>query len=122
MKYAAYLVATLGILMHGYLAFLQSAAGSIYDIVVPAMNVIPYLACMLLTRSSVRPAMPLCAGIIVLLLDVYLFHGYFFSTKTNRFLVVEICLIILKTVVIVPAGCLIGLFVDGLMKRPAEKK
>jgi hypothetical protein len=120
MKYAAYLVSTLGIILHLYLTFFHTTAGSINYLIVPAMNLIPYLACMIVLLSSARPILPLCAATILLLFDLYLFSGYIFSTKTYRYLVIESYFIIFKTAVIVPIGCLIGYVIDKVMK-PALK-
>jgi hypothetical protein len=122
MTYAAYLAAITGILLHIYLTVFHSTGGSLYFYIVPAMNVIPYLICIFLARSLRKPLMPLLAAILVLAVDLYLFQGYFFSTKTYRFMVVEMYQIILKTVVIIPVGCLIGFLIDKSMNRDGEKK
>lgn len=122
MPFAAYLVSSMGILLHVYLTLFHTVKGSIYYLIVPAMNVIPYLACMILIRISARPIILLCAGLVLISLDLYQFSEYFFSTRTYRFLVIESYIIILKTAVILPAGCLIGLLLDGLIKRYAARR
>src|SRR5512136_695292 len=103
--YAAYLVAIVGVLLHLYLTIYHTMSGSIYFVIVPAMNVIPYLVCIYLARSLKKPVMPLLAAIMVLAMDLYLFQEYFFSTTTYRYLFVETMQILMKTVLIVPAGC-----------------
>src|SRR5512135_2327299 len=108
MTYAAYLVALAGILLHIYLTLVHTMGGSAHFYVVPAMNVIPYLACIYLVLIMRKPVMALVAAIILLLLDIYLFREYFFSTRTYRFMFIEMMQILIKTVVIVPLGCLVG--------------
>jgi len=120
--YAAYLVAIAGVLLHIYLTIHHTMSGSIYFVIVPAMNVIPYLVCIYLARSMKKPVMPLLAAIMVLAMDLYLFQEYFFSMTTYRYLFIETMQILMKTVVIVPAGCFAGFLIDKLMNRDAEKK
>jgi len=120
--YAAYLVAVAGILLHLYLTIYHTMSGSIYFIIVPAMNVIPYLVCIYLARSMKKPVMPLCAAILVLAMDLYLFQEYFFSTTTYRYLFIETMQILMKTVVIVPLGCFVGFLIDKALNRDGEKK
>lgn len=114
-KSAAYLVAICGVLMHAYLTAVHTMSGSIYYYLIPAMNVIPYLVCLFITASSTRPAMPLCAALMVLSFDLYLFQDYFFSERTYRFQIIESFQILLKIVIIVPVGCLVGYLADRLM-------
>ncbi len=119
---AAYLAALLGVLLHLYLTIAHPAGGPIYFNIVPLMNIIPYLICIILARSMKRPIMPLSAAIMVLLLDLFLFNEYLFATKTYRFLLVETYQMTLKTVVILPLGCFIGYVIDRVMQRNAEKQ
>jgi hypothetical protein len=69
-----------------------------------------------------KPLMPLLAAIMVLAMDLYLFQDYFFSTTTYRYLFIEMMQILMKTVVIVPFGCLIGYFIHKQMNRDGEKR
>lgn len=120
--YAAYLAAIVGVLLHLYLTIYHTMSGSIYFVIVPAMNVIPYLVSIYLARTMKKPVMPLLAAIMVLAMDLYLFQEYFFSTTTYRYLFIETMQILMKTVVVVPAGCFVGFLIDKLMKRDGEKK
>jgi hypothetical protein len=120
--YAAYLAAIVGVLLHLYLTIYHTMSGSIYFVIVPAMNVIPYLVCIYLARSMKKPVMPLLAAIMVLAMDLYLFQEYFFSTTTYRYLFIETMQILMKTVVILPAGCFVGFLIDKLINRDGEKK
>jgi hypothetical protein len=120
--YATCLVAIAGILLHIYLTIYHTMSGSIYFVIVPAMNVIPYLVCIYLARSMKKPVMPLLAAILVLAMDLYLFQEYFFSTTTYRYLFIETMQILMKTIVIVPAGCFAGFLIDKVIKRDGEKK
>ncbi len=122
MTNAAYLVASLGVLLHLYLTVAHPAGGSIYFNIVPLMNIIPYLICIILARSMKKPLLPLSAGIMVLILDLFLFNEYLFSTRTFRFLTIEIFQITLKTAVVLPLGCFIGYVIDRVMQRNAEKQ
>jgi hypothetical protein len=100
----------------------HSATGSVYNLIVPGLNAAPYLACLAFAITTTRPAMPLCAALIVLLIDVYLFHGYFLSTRTYRFAMIEVYQVIFKMVVILPIGCFIGFVIDKLGKHDAQKQ
>jgi hypothetical protein len=120
--YVAYLVALVGVLLHLYLTIYHTMSGSIYFVIVPAMNVIPYLVCIYLARTMKKPVMPLLAAIMVLALDLYLFQEYFFSTISYRYLFIETMQILMKTVVIVPLGCFVGFLIDKVINRDGEKK
>ena len=119
---AAYFVSALGVLFHLYLTLFHSTRGSFYYIIIPLINVLPYLLCMVLVKLSRKPLLPLCSCLMLLLFDVYLFHKYFFSTRTYRFQVIEYYLIMFKTVVILPAGCLIGYLSDKIIQRRTVKR
>jgi hypothetical protein len=120
--YLAYLAAIMGVLLHIYLTVFHTTGGSIYFVMVPAMNVIPYLVCIYLARSMKKPVMPLFAAILLLAMDLYLFQEYFFSTTTYRYLFIETMQILMKTAVIVPMGCFVGFLIDKAMNRDGEKK
>jgi len=120
MRYGAYLVSTWGVLLHVYLT-MYHAAGPVSYHIVPAMNVIPYLLCMILARSSTRPIMFLCASLLVLVTDVYLFWGYMASARTYRFQLVEWFQIMFKTAVVVPLGCLMGYAIAKLLRHEDAK-
>ncbi len=116
---AAYLVSALGVVLHVYLTLIHPATGSVYNLIVPSMNVIPYLACILVACTTKKPIMPLCAGLIILLIDIYQFHEWLLRTRTYRFILIEIYQVIIKTAVIVPIGCFIGFMLDKLINRHA---
>ena len=88
-RITAYLTAICGVLMHAYLTAVHTMSGSIYYYLVPAMNIMPYLICLFVTASSTRAIIPLCAALMVLSFDLYLFQGYFFSGRTYRFQIIE---------------------------------
>jgi hypothetical protein len=122
MRNTAYVVSALGVALHVYLTCIQPATGSLYYLIVPLMNVIPYLACVIIAWTITRPIMPLCASLIILLLDLYLFQGYLSFERTYRFAVLEVYQILFKTIVILPCGCLIGFMIDKLFIHSAIKR
>ncbi len=81
------------------------------------MNMIPYLICIVLLKAVTKPTIPLCAALLVLVFDLYLFKNYFFSTRTYRYQFLETYMLIIKVIVIVPLGCLIGNFLGKAMIR-----
>jgi hypothetical protein len=121
MRIAAYLASALGVVLHVYLTIVDPLAGSLYDIIVPFMDAIPYLVCIIIARSIAKPIMPLCAGLILFMTDIYLFHDYLAATRIHRFVVVEFYQTVFKTVVMVPAGCFIGFLIDKLMRHYTSK-
>ncbi len=122
MTYAACVAALAGILLHIYLTLVHTMGGSAYFYVVPAMNVIPYIVCFFLALITKKPVMALVAAIMLLLMDIYLFQEYFFSTRAYRFMFIEMMQILIKTVVIVPLGCLVGFLIQKAMKKDGEKE
>lgn len=117
MTTAAFIVSIVGIMLHIYLTFFHTPSGSLYFLVIPLMNIIPYLICIVLIKAVSKPAMPLCAALLLLVYDLYLFKNYFISTRTYRYQFVETYLIMFKTAVILPIGCLIGNVLARVMTR-----
>ena len=87
---AAYLVAILGIILHLYLTSIQQTTGITYVLIATVMNIIPYVICILLTKGTAKPVMPLCAGFMILIMDFYMFNGYLTGNRTHRFVLIEI--------------------------------
>jgi hypothetical protein len=108
MTIAACIASIGGVLLHIYLTSYHTPSGSSSFLVVPLMNTIPYLICLVLIKMVNKPAMPLCAALLLLAFDLYLFKNYFFPTKTYRYQFIEMYQIMFKTAVIVPIGCFIG--------------
>ena len=122
MTFAAILVASCGVLLHLYLTFFHSMAGDIYYHIVPLMNMTPYLICIVLTKVTKRPIMPLCAGLLVLLIDFYIFYEYLIGVKTYRHLLIESYQVFLKTAAVLPIGCFIGFLIDKRSGDSAAKR
>ena len=122
MAYAVYLVAIVGVALHIYLTIYHTMSGSIYFIIVPAMNVIPYLICVFLARTAKKPIKPLLATILVLVTDLYMFQDYFFSTTTYRYLFIETMQILMKIVVILPIGYFAGFLIDKIINKEGQKE
>ncbi|HTG80834.1 MAG TPA: hypothetical protein VL949_02760 [Geobacteraceae bacterium] len=119
---AAYLVAIIGVLLHAYLIYFHTERhGSVYGVIVPAMNVVPYLVCIVLARVTTKPVMALCSGLLVLMVDLSIFHDYLFSTRTFRFALIEFYQIMFKTAVVVPLGCFVGSLIDKYCGRSGVK-
>ena len=117
MTTAALIVSIVGIILHIYLTCFHTPSGSFSFLIIPLMNLIPYLICIVLIKTVTKPTIPLCAGLLLLVFDLYLFNDYFFSTKTYRYQLIEAYQIMFKTAVIVPIGCLIGNLLDKVMIR-----
>ncbi|WP_041245454.1 hypothetical protein [Geotalea uraniireducens] len=117
MTTAALIVSIVGITLHIYLTCFHTPSGSFYFLIVPLMNMIPYLICIVLIKTVPKPTIPLCAGLLLLIFDLYLFESYLFSTKTYRYQFVEVYQIMFKAAVIVPIGCLIGNLLDKVIRR-----
>jgi len=122
MTYAVYLVAIVGVALHIYLTIYHTMSGSIYFIIVPAMNVIPYLICVFLARTAKKPIEPLLATILVLVTDFYIFQDYFYSTTTYRYLFIETMQILMKIVVIMPIGYFAGFLIDKIINKEGQKE
>ena len=122
MTYAVYLVAIIGVALHIYLTIYHTMSGSIYFIIVPALNVIPYLIGIFLARTAKKPIEPLLATILVLVTDFYIFQDYFFSTTTYRYLFIETMQILMKIVVIMPIGYFAGFLIDKIINKEGQKE
>lgn len=117
MTIAALTVSIVGIALHIYLTCFHTPSGSFSSLIVPLMNMIPYLICIVLIKTVTKPTIPLCSALLLLMVDLYLFKDYFFSTKTYRYQIFETYLLIIKVAVIVPIGCLIGNVLGKAMIR-----
>ncbi len=119
---AACLVAIAGILLHLYLIFVHAASTSVSYYIAPSMNLIPYLLCVVLARTSEKPVMAFCAALLVLVLDLYLFHEYLFAARMYRFVLIEVYQTLFKIVVVLPVGCLAGFLIDKVIGHTPAKR
>ena len=83
-----------------------------------------YIVCLVLAGTVQRPLAPLCASILLLIVDIWLFKdiiayegftvpGFVYSA------VITMYAPLWKMALVLPAGCLAGLMIDkGLHKRP----
>ncbi len=115
MATAALIVSLAGIVLHIYLTCFHAPSGSFSFLIVPLANMIPYLICIVLLKAVTKPTIPLCAALLLLVFDLYLFKNYFFSAKTYRYQFLETYMLIIKVIVVVPLGCLIGNFLGKAM-------
>lgn len=120
-RISALVVSALGILLHVYLTAFHTMSGALYHYIIPLTNFIPYLLCLVLVKLAARPIIPLCAAIILLLIDLYLFRGYLLTSGTYRFDIIELAFIVLKLVVALPVGCLIGFLIAKFFGRSAAE-
>ncbi len=116
-----YLVVAVGMLM--YVAALIERIDRLhpYMFVVVACNILPYLVCLFLVRTVQRPLAPLCASILLLIADLWLFKdiivykGFSFDTFVYS-LVITMRAPLWKMALVLPAGCIVGLLIDKRLR------
>ena len=113
-----YLVVAAGIVM--FIAALAERVDrlSFYLVCTVAFNIVPYIICLILVKTTNRPVMALCASMLLLIVDVWLYkdiidyegltiHEFVYATIVTRYSP------LLKIVFVVPVGCLIGFVIDN---------
>ncbi len=117
---ATYLVAAVGILM--YVAALVERFDRLhpYTFWVVVFNILPYLVCLFLVRIVQRPITALCASILLLVVDVWLykgiiaFHGFSLDTFVYS-AVITMYAPLWKMALVIPVGCLVGLMIHKIV-------
>ncbi len=119
-----YLVTAVGIFM--YVAALVERIDRLHPYVfwVLGFNILPYLVCLFLVRNVQRPLAPLCASVLLLIVDMWLYKGIiaFHGFSIDKFVysaVISMYAPLWKMVIVIPVGCLVGLAIDkglGLCK------
>ncbi len=117
---ATYLVAAVGILM--YVAALVERFDRLhpYTFWVVVFNILPYLVCLFLVRIVQRPITALCASILLLVVDVWLykgiiaFHGFSLDTFVYP-AVITMYAPLWKMALVIPVGCLVGLMIHKIV-------
>ncbi len=112
-----YLVAAVGTIM--YVAALIERIDRLhpYTFWVMVFNILPYLVCLFLVRTAQRPLAALCASVLLLIVDTWLFKDIIafkgFSLDTFVYsTVITMYAPLWKMALVVPAGCIVGLMID----------
>ncbi len=112
-----YLVAAVGTIM--YVAALIERIDRLhpYTFWVVAFNIVPYLVCVFLVKAAQRPLAALCASVLLLIVDTWLFKDIIafkgFSLDTFVYsAVVTMYAPLWKMAFVLPAGCIVGLMID----------
>ncbi len=87
-----------------------------YMVCVVAFNIVPYAICLILAKSM-RPLMALCAAVLLLIVDVWLYNDIIavpgFSLRTFVYsAVITMYAPLWKMALVLPAGWLVGLMID----------
>lgn len=112
-----YLVAAAGILMHVAALVERIDRLNFYVVCVVVFNILPYAICLFFVRTVQRPLAPLCASVLLLIVDVWLFKdiiayegftvpGFVYSA------VITMYAPLWKMALVLPAGCIVGLMID----------
>ncbi len=116
-----YLVAAVGTIM--YVAALIERIDRLHPYMfwVVGFNILPYLVCLFLVRTVQRPLAPLCASILLLTVDLWLFKDIIafkgFSLDTFVYsAVITMYAPLWKMALVVPAGCIVGLMIDKRLR------
>jgi hypothetical protein len=121
MTATAYLISSAGILVHLYLTMALAGHEPSLLLIIPAMNSLPYILCIMLTRITGRPLNLICAGLLLLASDAYFFKGLLLGTDPMRKQMVECYQIIFKLAVVVPFGYLVGISMSKVFCRNADR-
>ncbi len=115
-----YFVAAVGILI--YLAALVERIDRLHPYVfwVVLFNIVPYLVCLFLVRIVQRPITALCASILLLIADVWLYRGIiaFHGFSIDTFVYSAITTMyapLWKMAIVIPVGCLVGLMIHKIL-------
>ncbi len=112
-----YLVAAVGIFMYAAALIERIDRLHPYTFWVVVFNILPYLVCLVLVRTVQRPLAPLCASILLLIADTWLFKDIIafkgFSVDTFVYsAVITMYAPLWKMALVLPAGCIVGLVID----------
>jgi len=112
-----YLVVAAGIII--FIAALAERIDrlSFFGVCAIAFNIVPYVICLILLKTTHRPAMALCASTLLLIVDVWLYKDVIdYDSLTVQEFVYETIVAryspLLKIVFVVPVGCLVGFVID----------
>ncbi len=116
-----YLVVAVGTIM--YVAALIERIDRLhpYTFWVVAFNVLPYIVCLFLVRTVQRPLAPLCASVLLLVTDTWLFKNIIafkgFSLDTFVYsAVITMYAPLWKMALVLPVGCIVGLMIDKRLR------
>ncbi len=116
-----YLVAAAGIFL--YVAALIERIDRLnpYMFLVVAGNILPYLVCLFLVRTVQRPLAPLCATVLLLIADIWLYRGIiaYEGFTVPGFIysaVITMYAPLWKMALVLPAGCVVGLMIDKKLR------
>jgi hypothetical protein len=121
-----YLVAAAGIAMYLVLLAERIDRLTVYLICAVAFNIVPYVICLIFARTVQRPLTTLCASVLLLIVDVWLFKDLivFIGFSIPRFVystVVSMYAPLWKMALVLPAGCLVGLLIDMCLHKGSQK-
>lgn len=80
-KKVTYLVLSLGVILNVYLAVSHAMESTFNFIIIPALNVLPYLICLIISMKARRSIMALCAGLSILVTDILLFNNFIINQR-----------------------------------------
>lgn len=106
-----FLLIVLGTAFHIYVGIVVSTGGPVRAIIVPTLNIVPYLACLLLFKLARKTA--LFFGVVsLLLMDVYLFSGFLMGKSTFGFAMIGIFTLFMKLGISLLVGFIAGQLIE----------
>lgn len=117
---AMYVVLSLGVVFHVYLAVSLTMASVFTFVVIPLFNILPYLMCLILLKYTNKSLMILCAGLSILISDFMLFKNYLFESRPIIYALVGLYAPVGKMIVSIPVGCIIGQMISKFLKTPVD--
>jgi hypothetical protein len=103
-----YLVLSLGAALHVYLAAGHTIGLTFNVVVTLFLSMLPYVMCLVLLSCSNNPLMALCAGLLLLAADLFLFRNFIFDSTGAGYNLISIYTPVWKLALLVPLGCFIG--------------
>jgi hypothetical protein len=103
-----YLVLSLGAALHVYLAAGHTIGLTFNVVVTLFLSMLPYVMCLVLLSCSNNPLMALCAGLLLLAVDLFLFRNFIFDSSGAGYNLISIYTPVWKLALLVPLGCFIG--------------
>ena len=116
-----YLVLSLGAALHVYLAASHTIELTFNVMVTLFLSMLPYVMCLVLLTCSNNPLMALCAGLLLLTADLFLFRNFLFDNRGVGYNLIGISTPIWKLVLLVPLGCFIGRMIDNYVTSRGNK-
>ena len=113
---ATYVVIILGTLLHVYLAVCRSMETSFNVFIIPALNILPYVICLVILKMGKKSITALCAALAVLVTDIFLFNNFIFNPGAMGYNLLGIFTPVWKVALALPIGWIVGLMIDKYVK------